>query len=275
MSSLRIDPVEFRGLACLRLAAGGATALVSLRGAQVLSWIPPDGRERLFLAEAAGRVPGAALRGGIPVIFPQFGDRGPLRKHGFARLLDWSFAGSDGASAQLELRASAATAEWPHAFACRLSVALSATGLEVSLDIANTGDTAFGCTAALHTYLRVGDATGATIEGLHGCDFEDSAAGGTLHRQHEALVGFEGETDRIYGDVVAPLVLVDADRRVAIEHDGFADAVIWNPGERLAAGIADLAPGEWRTFVCVEAAQVLQPLRLAPGEHWRGSQRLG
>ena len=38
--------------------------------------------------------------------------------------------------------------------------------------------------------------------------------------------------------------------------------------------MADLAPGGHRRFVCVEAAQVLRPVRLEPGEAWTGAQIL-
>lgn len=104
------EPTAFRGTPCLRLHAEGATALVALHGAQVLSWIPADGRERLFLGAQAELGPGSAIRGGIPVIFPQFGDRGVLRKHGFARLLDWSFDGIRDGTAWFVLEDDARTA---------------------------------------------------------------------------------------------------------------------------------------------------------------------
>lgn len=154
-------------------------------------------------------------------------------------------------------------------------MSLAASTLTVGLDVGNRGDVAFAFTAALHSYLAVDDLAQATVEGLQGCDYEDSANGGTLHRQHDYLVGFDGETDRIYNDVVAPLVLADGAHRLDIEHEGFGDAIVWNPGEHLAARIADLAPGEHRRFACVEAGQVLQAVTLAPGDTWRGSQRLG
>lgn len=269
------ESTSFRGLPCIRLHAGGASALVALRGAQLLSWIPADGRERLFLGERADVSPGTAIRGGVPVVFPQFGERGLLRKHGFARLLDWSFLGLDDGAAVFELRDGPGTADWPHAFACRLSVALEADAVEVALDVDNRGEAALAFTAALHTYLRVDDIAHARLEGLQGCDYEDSAAGGTLHRENGAALAFEGEIDRIYGDVVAPLLLADGARRLAIAQDGFPDTVVWNPGGQLAARMADLAPGEYRQFVCVEAGQVLQPAVLEPGRRWRGSQRLG
>mgnify|MGYP000933127846 CR=1 FL=1 len=145
----------------------------------------------------------------------------------------------------------------------------------MTLTIENTGDDAFAFSAALHTYLRVDEIAAVAIEGLHGCDFEDSANGGTLHRQHDHDVRFDDETDRIYSDVVAPLALVEGERRLAIEQDGFADAIVWNPGQRLGARIGDLAADDWRRFACVEAGQVLQPVVLAPGESWRGRQLLG
>jgi len=273
--TLQHAPIQFRGTPCVRLDQDGATALVALHGGQLLSWIPADGRERLFLAERADFAAGAAIRGGVPVIFPQFGERGALLKHGFARALDWSFRGVAGDAAVFELHDGPATADWPHAFACRLSIALTGTTLTATLAIENRGDSTFAFTAALHTYLRIDDLARVTLEGLQGCDYEDSANGGTLHREdHHALV-FDGEIDRIYGDVVAPLTLADGAHRLIIEQDGFPDTIVWNPGEHLAARIGDLAPDEYRSFVCVEAGQVLQPAVLMPGQGWHGSQSLG
>ena len=60
--------------------------------------------------------------------------------------------------------------------------------------------------------------------------------------------------------------------RIAAE--GFRDAVVWNPGATLAASIGDLGAGEHLRFVCVEAATVMEPVTLAPGEQWVGVQRL-
>ena len=274
--SMHAEATTFRDTPCIRIDSDGATTLVALHGAHVLSWIPADGRERLFLSERVVFDGHAAIRGGIPVIFPQFSDRGLLPKHGFARTSPWTFAGIEGDAAVFALDGDGSRdPAWPHPFAARLRVALDAARLTVALDIENTGEHAFAFSAALHTYLRVDDIAGVTVEGLQGCDFEDSANGGTLHREHNYELVFEGEVDRIYNDVVAPLTLIDGNDTLAIEQDGFGDVVTWNPGEQLAARIGDLAPGDHRHFVCVEAAQVLQPVVLAPGDTWAGMQRLG
>ena len=273
--AMRATPTALQGIDAIRLERDGAVAVVAQQGAQLLSWIARDRRERLFLSQRARHGAGSAIRGGMPVIFPQFSERGPLQRHGFARGVDWRFDGIDGDGASFSLGDGDATARWPHRFVARMRFAFDHARLAATFTVENTGDTAFAFTAALHTYLRVDDPAGVTLEGLQGCDYEDSAAGGTLHRQHDFAVGFTGEIDRIYGDVVAPLRLVDGERTVPIEQHGFADVVVWNPGARLAAGIPDLAPDDHQRFACVEAAQVLQAVVLAPQEMWSGTQLLG
>ena len=96
-------------------------------GAQVTSWRPAGGEERLFLSERAVFSPGVAIRGGVPVCFPQFSGQGPLLKHGFARLSTWKLVSANqaGASAQavLQLADSEGTrAIWPFAFLLTLTV---------------------------------------------------------------------------------------------------------------------------------------------------------
>ena len=130
---MHIDTVSFRGTPCIRLQTEGATALVSQHGAQVLSWRLADGRERLFLSERAVFGGNTAIRGGIPVIFPQFADRGTLPRHGFARTTTWNFAGIEGDEAVLELTGDGGGPAWPHPFRARLRIALGAITLAVAL----------------------------------------------------------------------------------------------------------------------------------------------
>ena len=270
---LHFERTDFRGTPCVRLRSdGGGSALVALHGAHLLSWIPVDGRERLFLSERARFGPGAAIRGGVPVIFPQFAARGPLQKHGFARTLPWRFAGAE-EQALFELSASEATVAWPHDFIAQLRIALDANSLTIALTIENPSQQTFAFTAALHTYLAVQDASAASVSGLDGCRYEDSADGGGV-RQQQGDVRFHSEVDRIYVAPQAPLKLHDGARSLGISQEGFADTVVWNPGAALSAGIGDLEPGDFQRFVCVEAGQVLQPVVLAPGARWTGLQRL-
>ena len=80
----------FAGLPATELQlAGGDRVVIARHGAQVLSWVA-GGRERLYLSPRSVMDGQAAIRGGIPVCFPQFNLRGTLPKHGFARHLAWT-----------------------------------------------------------------------------------------------------------------------------------------------------------------------------------------
>ncbi|MBS0569143.1 MAG: D-hexose-6-phosphate mutarotase [Proteobacteria bacterium] len=269
---MQAEPVSAHGISCIRIADAGTCALVALHGAHVLSWSPSDGRERLFLSERSRFGDGAAIRGGIPIVFPQFGTRGPLRRHGFARLRDWRFEGVDADQAVFALTGDAGGSEWPHAFGARVRVYLDAARLAVTLEIENRGDAPFSFTAALHTYLRVSDLAATRLHGLQGGVFQDNLDNNEEFRDRKAAVAFDAEVDRVYQNAIAPVTLVDGERRLRITQTGFADVVAWNPGP--AARLDDLAPGDERRFVCVEAAQVMEPVQLVPAQSWQGVQLL-
>jgi glucose-6-phosphate 1-epimerase len=263
------------------LAPDGARAEVYLHGAHVTSWAPAGGGdERLFLSTASEFRPGAAIRGGVPVIFPQFAGMGPLPKHGFARTTAWELADGGAepagvATATFRLTDSAATRGlWPHAFVAELAVSVGGPRLELLLSVANTGTSPFAFTGALHTYLRVADLQQTVVSGLAGTRYRDSAAGGAEGVDAEPELRIRGETDRVYLDAPAELEVREPGRATLVRTAGFPDVVVWNPGADRGAALADLEPGGFARMLCVEAAVVGTPVRLGPGERWTGAQGL-
>ena len=259
----------------------GATAAVYLQGAHVSSWRPaPGGHERLFLSTRTEFRDGVAIRGGIPVIFPQFAAEGPLPKHGFARTLPWSVAHSrrapDGSAVtSFTLSDSAVTrAIWPNSFLATLTVHLGGSRLGVELSIENTSAENFAFTAALHTYLRVQDVRDAELIGLQGARYRVSGAPGALTADENESIHVVGEIDRVYVDAPQRLVLRERTRELAIETAGFRDVVVWNPGAVRAADIMDMEPGGEQRMLCVEAGAVQVPVSLGAGQRWTGTQTL-
>lgn len=268
------------GLPSLRVTArDGSFAEIYLHGATVVSWKPAGDTERLFLSRVARFGPGEAIRGGVPVVFPQFSTLGPLRQHGFARRVAWEFVGVESQgerrAAVLRLQDSAETQrDWPHRFVAELTVALEGRSLAITLAVTNTDSGPFSFTAALHTYLAVADAAQTHVEGLAGLRYRDQAASGSIGQQTAARVDFPGEIDRLYFNAPPELRLIDAGRTTVIRSAGFPDAVVWNPGAAKTAGMTDLEPGDYRRFVCVEAVAAGAPVELGPGEKWQGTQTL-
>lgn len=272
---------EWQGLPAIRLALpGGDSALVALQGAQVLSWVS-SGEEQLFLSPLAAHDGSTPIRGGIPLCFPQFNQRGPLAKHGFARTLAWQAGAEDaradgnGVCLTLRLEDSAATrAVWPHAFAAELRVLLQPGVLTVELAVHNTGTASLAFTAALHTYLRVAEVSDTTLSGLEGVKYWDAVAD-THPLQHGAL-GFGAELDRVYprpAQAMQVHAAGQAQLRISQDPD-WADTVVWNPGPLLCARLADMPPDAWRHMLCVEAAAIDAAVVLAAQGRWQAAQRL-
>lgn len=255
----------------------GAFAEIYRHGAHVTSWRPAGGRERLFLSSRSAFGGSAAIRGGVPVIFPQFAGEGPLPKHGFARNRAWTFIGVEagGSAARFQLQDSEdSRAIWPFAFQAELRVAISGAQLEVALSVLNSGSESFAFTAALHTYLRVSGISETTVHGLHGLRYRDTAAGGVEHGENAVALNILDEVDRIYFDAPDSLQVREPRALTEVRQSGFCDTVVWNPGPQRAAALSDLEPDGWKRFLCVEAAVVGRPVQLAPGARWSGSQTL-
>jgi glucose-6-phosphate 1-epimerase len=269
----------FHGLPAhvLRLSQGDHVRVLQ-HGAQVVSWVA-DGRERFFLSPQARLDGRSAIRGGVPVCFPQFNQRGPLPKHGFARHLPWDVEGppvctAERASLILCLRDNEAThAHWQQAFEARVRVDLAPGSLQITLSVRNTDTRPLDFSGALHSYLAVDDIDKARLEGLQG-QAEWDAVRDHHGRGAEAL-HFEGEFDRVYAATPQPLLLRE-DRQVLeiAQSPSWAQTVVWNPGAALCATLTDMPADGHLRMLCVEAAQVLAPIRLPAGGEWSGWQRL-
>lgn len=260
VSQAACRPVRVQGLDALQLTLpNGDCATVALHGAHVLSWVA-GGAERLYLSPLA-RLDGAtAIRGGVPVCFPQFNQRGGLVKHGFARLMPWTAdepsVEHDRVRLTLRLGVSPHTrSQWPHEFEATLTVELFAGGLALTLGVRNLGQQAFAFTGALHSYFRVLDIETAELSGL------------------AEPVRIRGEHDRVYAAASRPLLLSGGPSPLRIEQSPeWAHTVVWNPGPTLSAAMADLPDDGHRHMLCVEAAQVFDPITLMPCANWQASQ---
>ena len=295
------EKITKEGLSVVRLDhPSGSKCLATLFGGHVVSFQDSNGKEYLFLSSKAILTGKKAIRGGVPVIFPQFGP-GKLPQHGFARTSTWTLAQppvfnatTNTTTAILTLKDTNDTySVWPHHFELKLSLELHPAKLVMELSCSNTDTAPFEFTSALHTYFSVPDVRHVTIRGkdLERCEFvayEDVGDGippGTVRKQGKDEIVFAGYLDRSYFDGPALMRIVDEEEEEeggpsskvvvvveAVKSSGFRDCVVWNPWKEKADAMSDMGVDEWMRFVCVEAAVVRVPVRLDPGMSWAASQ---
>ncbi len=260
--------------------ADGAAVEIYLHGAHLTSWKDAAGHELFFLSKASNFAPDKPIRGGIPVIFPQFGGQGPLPQHGLARTAAWTpvttlvNTTTGAVEACLTLRDSDATrARWPHAFALQLCFILAKSALTVQYTVTNPGDAPFDYSAVLHTYFRVADIHRTALHGLQGIPLIDDLRGGARAVETRAVIRFAEEIDRIYVDAPDTLQLVDeaTPRTVTLTKRNMPDVVVWNPWIAKAQRMPDFGDDEYPRMLCVETGKHMAAAQALPaGARWTG-----
>jgi len=273
------------GLAKVTVSPASCTGELYLQGAQVTAWQPAGERPVIFTSPNAVFAPGKAIRGGIPVIFPWFGahpSQPGAPQHGFARVAAWRLdrveqAGADAVALDLSLASDGKLdPHWPQEYAAVLRVTF---GRELSLDLAvrNRASHEIVYEEALHTYFAISAIADVSVGGLEQSGFIDKTQNMARTPPAGAPLVVRGETDSVYLDTGATLVLRDPGwrRRITVAKTGAASAIVWNPWAEKAAAMADLGGEAWRSMICVETGNVADNrVRLAAGAEHRMTTRI-
>lgn len=270
-------------LVILRHPESSQEAKIYRYGAAVTSW-STNGQEHFWVSdENKWQTGGKAIRGGIPICFPQFGPYGDLIQHGFARISDWQIRSTTvnddkSVSAVFGLSSDSTQeqiAQWPHKFDAEYTVTLSLAGMETKLTVKNTDDKPFSFTFAFHNYFKTASITGTRVFGYEDVKFLDRLNGDKeMPPEEDSGVGVivTEEIDRIYVKAPEELAVFDFSNLKVVKvkkTPTLPDATLWNP-----YGAEGADPG-WKKFVCVEPACITNPAVVQPGESWVGAQLLG
>ncbi|CAL9166986.1 unnamed protein product [Musa hybrid cultivar] len=215
----------------------GSSAEVYLYGGHVTSWKNDHGEELLFLSTKAIFKPPKAIRGGIPICFPQFGSHGNLEQHGFARNRLWSIdydpppfptVSSNKAFVDLIFKPSEDDLKiWPHSYEFRLRITLGPGGdLMLTSRIRNTDGKPFSFTFAYHTYFSVSDISEVRVEGLETLDYLDNLKAKERFTEQGDAITFESEVDKIYLGTPSKIAILDHEKKrtFVLRKDGLPDA---------------------------------------------------
>ena len=266
------------GLPKVSVTAAAAAGEMYLLGAEVTSWKPGGRDEVLFVSSASKWEDGKAIRGGVPICFPWFGNKGDDPKapaHGFVRARAWKLESivrsGDAVTVGMSIGSDEGTKKlWPADFRLVHRATFGAE-LTMELEMTNTGAWPLRFEEALHTYFRVGDITKARVHGLDGVRYVDKTDGFKEKTQQGDVVVAK-ETDNVYLDTAGATEIEEPvhRRRIRVSKENSLATVVWNPWIEKTKGMSDMGADEWKGFVCVETCNVgKHGVTLAPGAQHR------
>lgn len=249
-----------------------AQAVILLQGAQVIHYQPHGQAALLWQNPQAEFVRGQAVRTGIPICWPWFGDlsRNPTpvqacfeneqaSAHGYARTQLWSIhdwvSNTDGTIINFQLGQH--SNQLPSLLA-ELSIHIGQS-LSLSLTTTNKAPSAITFSQAFHSYFPTENINKTQINGLDGCDYLD-AADAWQEKKQSGPVLFQAETDRIYLNSPNKLSInTTMDNKVQpnninIQTSGSASTVIWNPWQDKAKRLSQFNEQAYKNMFCVETA---------------------
>ncbi|KAL7751417.1 hypothetical protein RI367_003277 [Sorochytrium milnesiophthora] len=270
----------------------------------VTSW-KVQGKEQLWLSSKAILNGSKPIRGGIPLVFPQFGtvEGSKLPQHGFARCSRWRHTGKTEDTAKKTLTATFGTAMsqphagsfpdksfgatelgpddvdkslrdlWPHDFNLVYTITLGVNTLNTKFTVKNpSSNKSIDFTCLLHTYFRIEDVEKLHITGLSGYPYTDKTRSLKTFTQSGDLNVTE-ETDRIFADVKDgagdhDIFITDGNVRITVHKTGFKDVVVWNPWVEKAKAMADFDDEGYKNMICVEVGNVAKNVTLQAGGQW-------
>ena len=269
------------------LVLGDLKTRLTLFGATILSFTI-KGREILFVSQKAVFDQAKPIRGGIPLVFPQFGaGTGELPSHGFARTSKWNVTLESPSKAILTLgwQDELSSRAWKYPFRLEYTVELSEINggsLITSLRIMNLGllgEEPFEFHCLQHTYLSVPDISKVSVVGLgKGASFINQLAKGEIQKlEVDALTVdkevdwiFFGSPDKLAEDVTINVgdgtkILLRRSYAVASKHVP-CDVVTWNPWIEKSKKMADFGDEEYKNMICIEPGNVSRKDVIRGGE---------
>jgi len=264
------DCLTEKKMEIIELKHGNSSAQIYAFGATVTSW-KQNGKEKLFLSSTAKLDGTKAIRGGIPVVFPNFGPWKLGPQHGFARISSWTVDQKGDDFVIFTLSDNDETRKmWDYKFELRYTVRISDNSLYTILTVKNTDVKEFDFTALLHTYFMVENIASLNITGLEHATGHDQLTNSACSGPEKITI--DQNVDSIFKNTDKEINIVSDHGKVTLYRKDLPDVVVWNPWVEKAKGMGDFDDEGYKSMVCVEPGYVADRKVLSPGQEWTGSQ---
>lgn len=265
-------------LEAVRILHPHFNAVILIQGGQLIEFSTIDRPDNwLWLGEKVQYKKGKAVRGGVPICYPLFGDYEANHKavkdsfsygmirHGFGRMIDWHFERGDLADeiepsdkirVTFELKKENIPIYPNLPLQAELVFEFHRYYFAIYLNVTNTSDKVCNFSQGFHTYFNTSDITKTHIEGFDGTPYIETTAKGAISKNSFEQTGdivFNQEVDRIY--FASPdIELVTPDSRILLESKGSDSTIVWNPWVEKSADLDQFLPNDYQKMLCIETA---------------------
>lgn len=244
-------------------------AQISRFGGHLLSFIPTNDSDWLWLSSTAQMDGTKPIRGGVPLCWPWFGpapqDFSGEPQHGYIRSVHWQLDLIEGNDADLTIKLKPENATELEA-KLGLSVCIEfnfSESLRINLVTQNVSDKEVPLSQAIHTYFRVKNIDDLLIKGLDSTEYADKLTGKT--QIQDGAVDITEAVDRVYQTNTQNLTFHNGACELNVIGKNHDSIVVWNPWQEKAKDMADFDDDGYQTMICIEMANT-QGLKLAPGK---------
>lgn len=235
---------RYNELEVLEISHQTCSAKVALQGAHLFSWQPKHTKQDvLWTSEIEPFKKGSAIRGGVPICYPNFGgglDGNQMPFHGTARISPWTLL-----DYRVEPNGVYLLFQWEQRAKLTMWLGEQAELRFTQLDNAPSQ-------LALHTYFNLAEISQTEVSGLPTRCFDSLT-------QNEQVVEnprkITENVDCIY-TLEQPFSIVQDHgylRQIEVEHQNASEIVLWNPWHKPTSAMSE---NGYRNMVCVETARI-------------------
>ncbi|KAL7542104.1 hypothetical protein ACHAXR_011516 [Thalassiosira sp. AJA248-18] len=272
------DPIN------IKHTKSGAQCTIYPFGAHLTSYKTGSGKELLFLSRDAILNGSKAIRGGIPLCFPQFGQPDKsMPQHGFLRNNYWKevsgsqFDDDDSAGISMELAlkdvVNSRGGKWDTDTKldakCTYTVKINGNGFTTTISMENLGEDTWDFQVLLHNYFLVQDRMAldgeqCNVKGLEGYTVSDKVSGEDYVLGGESVTIPDVIIDRVYTPPkdkmdLSVIIAAGPSNNLSLTASGEVNGekvpvsgVVWNPHEEKAKGMGDFGDDQYVDMICVE-----------------------
>lgn len=284
-SSSELDPNNDDDIVLITHTKSGANCVLHKFGSHILSYQTGSGKPLIMLSKDAIMDGSTAIRGGIPLCFPQFGQPDKsYPQHGFLRKNKWrvvegsKFDADDAAGISLELELKDVTeargdGTWGNDTGlnvkCIFTVKIDGNSMNNTLAMENLGTEAFDFQVLLHTYYLVAmgkalDNQLCNVTGFEGYLVDDKVSEETYTQSSDPVTIPDSIIDRVYSPPEGKIdlnltIAAGVNNLVELKAHGSVDGkkvpvsgVVWNPHKIKAEAMGDFGSDQYNDMICVE-----------------------